>query len=87
MASILNQLIAASENLPIRALAKMDAWEHSAANLIAHYHATFQDTVPFSPKWLESAQEGVGVDAQAAKYLQGMESTVKPRGTPYLSQF
>ncbi|KAL2054753.1 hypothetical protein ABVK25_005057 [Lepraria finkii] len=59
----------------------MDAWEHSAANPIAHYHATFQDTVPFPPKWLESAQEGVGVgvDAQAAKYLQDMESTVKPR--------
>ena len=62
----------------------MDTWERSAANLIAHYHATFQGTLPFSPNWLESVQEGAGIDAQAAEYLQGMESIVKSRGTPYL---
>ena len=62
----------------------MDAWERSAANPIAYYHATFQGTLPFSPNWLESVQEGAGVRRPGAEYFQGMESMVKLRGTPYL---
>jgi hypothetical protein len=59
----------------------MEGWVHAAENMLAHFNAVYNGSVPFLLDWRdEELRKATKLDPSAVKYLESTQDVLRRRG-------